>query len=70
LKRARKSLRLKGYDYAQAGAYFVTICGIVIILEGGDTACRFPACRISGASSTANVWSANSGISFYHHVVI
>jgi putative transposase len=22
----RRSLRLKGYDYAQAGAYFVTIC--------------------------------------------
>ena len=23
---ARRSLRLTGYDYAQAGAYFVTIC--------------------------------------------
>ena len=23
---ARRSLRLKAYDYAQAGAYFVTIC--------------------------------------------
>ena len=23
---ARRSLRLRGYDYAQAGAYFVTIC--------------------------------------------
>jgi hypothetical protein len=22
----RRSLRLQGYDYAQAGAYFVTIC--------------------------------------------
>jgi REP element-mobilizing transposase RayT len=22
----RRSVRLKGYDYAQAGAYFVTIC--------------------------------------------
>jgi putative transposase len=22
----RRSIRLKGYDYAQAGAYFVTIC--------------------------------------------
>jgi len=22
----RRSMRLKGYDYAQAGAYFVTIC--------------------------------------------
>jgi REP element-mobilizing transposase RayT len=25
-KRPRRSIRLKGYDYAQAGAYFVTIC--------------------------------------------
>ena len=25
-KRRRRSLRLNGYDYAQAGAYFVTIC--------------------------------------------
>ncbi len=22
----RRSLRLRGYDYSQAGAYFVTIC--------------------------------------------
>ena len=22
----RRSLRLKGYDYSQAGAYFITIC--------------------------------------------
>ena len=22
----RRSIRLKGYDYAQAGAYFITIC--------------------------------------------
>ena len=25
-KRQRKSIRLKDYDYSQAGAYFVTIC--------------------------------------------
>ena len=25
-KHNRRSMRLKGYDYAQAGAYFVTIC--------------------------------------------
>ncbi|MGA3309859.1 MAG: transposase [Xanthobacteraceae bacterium] len=25
-KHRRRSLRLKGYDYAQAGAYFITIC--------------------------------------------
>jgi len=26
VRRQRRSLRLKGYDYSQAGAYFVTIC--------------------------------------------
>jgi len=26
MKHNRRSIRLKGYDYAQAGAYFVTIC--------------------------------------------
>ena len=25
-KHHRRSIRLKGYDYAQAGAYFITIC--------------------------------------------
>ncbi len=25
-KKYRKSIRLKGYDYSRAGAYFVTIC--------------------------------------------
>ena len=25
-KHLRRSIRLKGYDYTQAGAYFVTIC--------------------------------------------
>jgi putative transposase len=30
----RRSIRLKGYDYAQAGAYFVTMCT-------RDRACRF-----------------------------
>ncbi|WP_156782232.1 hypothetical protein [Acidihalobacter aeolianus] len=32
----RRSLRLKDYDYAQAGAYFVTICT-------QDRACLFGA---------------------------
>jgi REP element-mobilizing transposase RayT len=26
VKHHRRSIRLKGYDYAQAGVYFVTIC--------------------------------------------
>ena len=25
-KHYRRSIRLKGYDYTQAGAYFITIC--------------------------------------------
>ena len=25
-ERHRRSLRLKGYDYSRAGAYFVTVC--------------------------------------------
>ena len=25
-KHKRKSIRLKGYDYSQAGLYFITIC--------------------------------------------
>ena len=32
--RRRRSLRLRGYDYAHAGAYFVTICA-------QDQACLF-----------------------------
>ena len=26
IERTRRSIRLRGYDYAQRGAYFVTIC--------------------------------------------
>jgi hypothetical protein len=26
MKKKRRSIRLQGYDYSQAGAYFVTIC--------------------------------------------
>lgn len=50
LQRQRKSPRLKGYDYAQAGAYFVTVCVLdysvvmpnhmhgVVLLSGGCSA--------------------------------
>jgi putative transposase len=33
-RRHRQSLRLAGYDYAQAGAYFITVCAV-------DRACLF-----------------------------
>jgi putative transposase len=43
LSNRRRSVRLKGYDYGQAGAYFVTICtqGRVCLLgdAAGDTIC-------------------------------
>jgi len=41
--RHRRSLRLEGYDYAQAGAYFVTICT-------QDRACLFGEAAIGGNS--------------------
>ena len=36
-KYCRRSIRLRGYDYTQAGAYFVTICAKEIdIVRRGD----------------------------------
>ncbi len=32
----RHSLRLKGYDYSQAGAYFITVCTHRRVLLFGD----------------------------------
>lgn len=53
---SRRSVRLKGYDYAQAGAYFVTICTT-------DRACLFGAIN-AGAMDlndagrmVATIWS-------------
>ncbi|MEQ9234307.1 MAG: hypothetical protein RIG66_09420 [Coleofasciculus sp. E2-BRE-01] len=36
-KHHRHSIRLKGYDYRQTGAYFVTLNGLIL----GDGSCRF-----------------------------
>ncbi|MCL1858230.1 MAG: hypothetical protein FWF92_03240 [Oscillospiraceae bacterium] len=36
----RKSIRLKGYDYSQAGYYFITIC-----IEGGHEMLGKVICR-------------------------
>lgn len=55
--RRRRSMRLQGYDYAQAGAYFTTICT-------EDRLCLFGAVtdgamRLSAAGElAATVWSA------------
>jgi putative transposase len=52
----RRSLRLKGYDYAQAGAYFVTICT-------QDRACLFgdaadgTICLNAAGQLAATLWS-------------
>jgi putative transposase len=56
LSNRRRSLRLKGYDYGQAGAYFVTICthGRVCLLReaAGDTICLNAAGQL-----VATLWS-------------
>ena len=49
---ARKTIRLKGYDYSSNGAYFITICvkdghemlGKIVV---GDAPLRVPYCRLS-----------------------
>ena len=52
----RRSLRLKGYDYGQAGAYFVTVCtqGRACLLGSavGDTICLNSAGQLA-----ARIWS-------------
>jgi hypothetical protein len=40
----RRSIRLKGYDYSQAGAYFITIC------------CQDKKCRLEIWSAHTNHW--------------
>ena len=42
----RRSIRLKGYDYSQAGAYFITICC-------HDRECRFGKISIGAGFTTA-----------------
>jgi putative transposase len=53
----RRSLRLKGYDYAQAGAYFVTVCtqdrACLFGDVAGDTVCLNTAGQLA-----ATLWSA------------
>jgi putative transposase len=56
LSNRRRSLRLKGYDYAQAGAYFVTICT-------QDRACLFgdavddTICLSAAGQLAATLWN-------------
>jgi len=50
----RRSIRLRGYDYTQAGAYFVTVCArnrecLFGTVVDGDM-------RLNGYGSTVNDW--------------
>jgi putative transposase len=53
----RRSLRLKGYDYAQAGAYFVTVCTQDRTCLFGDVA-GDTVCLNAAGQLAATLWSA------------
>ena len=48
-KRQRRSLRLRDYDYAQAGVYFITICTHKCALFFGDV--------VDDVMDTGALWS-------------
>lgn len=68
-KHHRRSIRLKGYDYSQAGAYYVTICTqnracLFGDIVGGemrlnDTGKRKPIGRLIGAFKTVSTKHIN-----------
>lgn len=58
----RRSLRLKGYDYARAGAYFVTICTQDRACLFGDVACAAMRHNESG-DMVAALWDDLAGVS-------
>ena len=70
--RTRKNIRLKGYDYSGAGAYFVTICtkdkhemlGKVV----GAATCR-PKVRLSEIGETVNIAINHIG-NIYPHITV
>jgi hypothetical protein len=51
----RRSIRLKGYDYSQAGLYFVTICC-------QDMICRFG--KIENEEMNGDIYNFGKGIIF------
>jgi len=53
-KHHRRSIRLRGYDYARAGAYFVTVCA-----QGRE--CLFGEIK-GGAFQSKSIWSNCSGM--------
>ena len=68
-KRLRRSIRLRGYDYAIPGAYFVTICayqrfGLLEIIRAFET---FSARRINEIRGTPGLFVRQRN--FYEHVI-
>ncbi len=61
----RRSLRLKGYDYSQAGAYFVTICTRGRTCVFGDIALSIMQLNENGVIAQ-KAWNALP--EHYHHV--
>lgn len=53
-KHHRRSIRLKGYDYSQAGLYFITICC-------KNKACLFGSITLGGENLTPTMILNNAG---------
>ena len=66
-KHHRRSLRLKGYDYSQAGAYFVTICTqssaclFGEVVDGRRNVPTVPQRRRTGPACSARWWMGRCG---------
>src|SRR5215470_2523364 len=58
-KHRRRSIRLKDYDYAQAGAYFVTVCTQDRIFLFGDVRDECM-CRNAAGQMVVTVWDSIS----------
>ena len=52
----RRSIRLKGFDYAQPGAYFVTICTHERVLLLGDVVSGRMKCNAFGQIAHEEWW--------------
>ena len=79
----RKSIRVKNYDYIQAGVYYVTVCAYKNIRRGASrsapTVKRKPLGRLIGAFKTVSTKQINIIIktpgarlwqhNFYEHIV-
>ena len=69
----RKNMRLQGYDYSQAGYYFITICAkenrkLFGTIDVGAATCR-PIVRLTDAGQIVDA-SINNICSVYPHVSV